>query len=283
VNEYWPPLVVRRWQGVLFSRDPGDFDWDHDPVREAVISRRLHELRGLVVGQVAEIEALLLHIAQEARDRYPGTLPAWQKRKGAGGALQDVRRLLAALAVGEEFAEELEKIGRIINRRNRLVHGVIHIGFARLGYDYRAPLQPVIYLLFENDGDEAPPPVADQGTTDSPELSDPWDEEEEGEPDEDAELDEFALEKYMNEAYEALDAGLVILAGVDGVLPERLTGEPATDDDPTVRTFAFTAAGSPDRRAYGCSEGEERAREHGNRPSDESDEAGGSPTHGEVR
>ena len=64
MHEYWPPLVVRRWQGVLYSRNPDDwFDWDHDPIEEAVISRRLHELRGLVVGQVAEIESLLLHIA----------------------------------------------------------------------------------------------------------------------------------------------------------------------------------------------------------------------------
>lgn len=136
----------------------------------------------------------------------------------------DVRRLLAALPVGDEFAEELEKIGRIIDRRNRLVHGVIHIGFGRLGDHDRAPLEPVIYLLFENDGDEAPPSVADQRTAVSPELSDPWDEVEEGELDEDVELDEFALEKYLNEAYEALDAGLVILAGIDGVLPERTYG-----------------------------------------------------------
>ena len=114
MNEYWPPLVVRRWQGILHSRNLDNwFDWDHDPIEEAVISRPLHELRGLVVGQVAEIESLLLHVAQEMRDRYMGTLPGRQKRKGAGGALQDVRKLLAALALEDELSAELEKIGRV--------------------------------------------------------------------------------------------------------------------------------------------------------------------------
>jgi hypothetical protein len=222
MHEYWPPLVVRRWQGVLYSRDPNDwFDWDHDPIEEALISRRLHELRGLVVGQVAEIESLLLHISQEVRDRYLGTPPSRQKRKGAGGALQDVRKLLAALALGDELSAALEKIGRIIDRRNRLVHGVIHIGFGRLGP--QAPLEPVIYLLFENDGHEAPLRVDDQGVANSAESPGVGDEEEELE--DDVELDEFELKKYLNEAYNALDAGLAILARVDGVLPEKTYGQ----------------------------------------------------------
>jgi hypothetical protein len=222
MSEYWPPLVVRRWQGVLYSRNPDDwFGWDHDPIEEAVISRQLHELRGLVVGQVAEVESLLLHIAQETRERYPGTLPSRQKRKGAGGALQDVRKLLATLALGDELSAELEKIGRVIDQRNRLVHGVIHIGFSRLGP--QAPLEPVIYLLFENDGSEAPQAVDQHGITNSAEPGDAGNEEEE-----DVELDEVALKKYLNEAYDALAAGLAILAKVDGVLPER-TYEPVGD------------------------------------------------------
>ena len=86
MNEYWPPLVVRRWQEILYSRNPDDwFDRDHDPIEEAVISRPLHELRGLVVGQVAEIESLLLHVAQEIRHRYMGTLPTALKFSGLWG------------------------------------------------------------------------------------------------------------------------------------------------------------------------------------------------------
>jgi hypothetical protein len=102
------------------------------------------------------------------------------------------------------------------------VHGVIHIGFSRLGP--QAPLEPGIYLLFENDGNEAPLPVNDHGAANSAESRDAWDEEKE-EAEEDVELDEFALKKYLNDAYDALDAGLAILARVDGVLPERTYGQ----------------------------------------------------------
>jgi hypothetical protein len=216
MNEHWPPLVVRRWQEVVILRNPDDwFNEDHDPIGEALISRPLHELRGLVVGQVAELESLLLHIAQEIRDRYVGTLSGRQKRKGAGGALQDVRNLLTALTLEHEVSAELEKIGRMIDRRNRLVHGVIHIGFSRLGTD--APLEHVITLLFENDSREAMP-VDDHSIANSAESCHPWDEEDEVE---DFDLDELQLKKYLNEAYDALDAGLAILSRVDDVLPKR--------------------------------------------------------------
>lgn len=130
-------------------------------------------------------------------------------------------KLLAALALGDELSAELEKISRVIDRRNRLVHGVIHIGFGRLGP--QAPLEPVIYLLFENDGHEAPLQVDDHGVSNSAESRDVGDEKEELE--DDVELGEFELKKYLNEAYDALDAGLAILARVGGVLPERTYGQ----------------------------------------------------------
>jgi len=227
MNEYWPPLVVRRWQEVLYRRNPHDwFNYDHDPIEEALISRALHELRGLIVGQVAELESLLLHIAHEIRDRHMGTLPGRQKRMGAGGALRDVRQLLPALALEDEFSAELDKIGRVIDRRNRLVHGVIYIGFSRLGPD--APLEHVITLLFENDSNKAMS-VGDYGIANSAEPRGAGDEEddlrdagdEEDEPELDFDLGEFELKKYLNEAYDALDAGLTILSRVDDILPER--------------------------------------------------------------
>ena len=146
----WPPLVVRSWQGILYGRDRESFEgWDHDPEEEATISRRMHELRGLVVGQVAEIESALLDIASEIRGRHPEPLPNRQKRKGAGGALNDVRKLLPTLSVGDGLARELALIDQVIRRRNRLMHARIHVGFIRLGP--RSGLEPVIYLLLEND------------------------------------------------------------------------------------------------------------------------------------
>lgn len=198
----WPPLAVRTWQGALNSRDPEyrEFDLEHEV--EAIESMRLHELRGLIVGQVAELESLLLHITSEIRVRYGGPLPVRSKRRGAGGAPSDLRGLLKTVFLGDELAEELETIGLSIRRRNWLVHGRIHVGLSQLG-PYGA-LEPVISLLFENDEDDRPRSENDH----------------EGE-DEDIELGEFELTKYLNEAYVGLEAALDIWKKVDEALPVR--------------------------------------------------------------
>lgn len=60
----WPALSVRSWQGVLERREPDYYelygygpDLDDD-VLGAEYAQRIHELRGLVMAQVAEIEDL---------------------------------------------------------------------------------------------------------------------------------------------------------------------------------------------------------------------------------
>src|SRR5580692_9257966 len=123
----WPPLVVRNWREVLYGRSKDYFSEDHDPIQEASIARRMHELRGLVVGQVAEIEAALLDIALEIRDRYPDPLPSRRRQKGAGGALNDVGILLSTLSIDERLAQELALIDRVIRRRNKLIHATIRV------------------------------------------------------------------------------------------------------------------------------------------------------------
>lgn len=54
----WPPLSVRDWRSVLAQRDPdwGPQEGDFDGILAARESRRIHELRGVIVGLVAEIE-----------------------------------------------------------------------------------------------------------------------------------------------------------------------------------------------------------------------------------
>lgn len=215
----WPPLAVRTWQGALNSRDPEyrEFDYEHEV--EAIESRRLHELRGLVVGQVAELESLLLHITSEIRARYSGPLPVRSKRRGAGGALSDLRSLLKTMLLGDELAEELETIGLVIRRRNWLVHGRIHVGLSQLGP--HAPLEPVISLLFENDEDDTHRSENNHEGENEP-LSNGMAEDEEREDedeDEDVELGEFELTKYLNEAYIGLEAALDIWEKVDDALP----------------------------------------------------------------
>jgi hypothetical protein len=180
--------------------------WDHDPIAEADISRRLHEMRGLVIGQIAEIESLLLHISEQVRCRYQGSLPSRPRRMGAGGSLRDVKKLLAVLALGEEFAAEIEQIHKVIALRNRLVHGVIRIGFDRLGD--QASLEPVIYMFTENDDDRPAKTIIDHFEDD-----DEWEYA--------VEIDKRDLENHLNKAYSALEAGLSILVRVEGALPEQ--------------------------------------------------------------
>jgi hypothetical protein len=183
------------------------YDLDHDYVQEAIESRPLHELRGLVVGQVAEIEGFLLYIASTIRSQWTGPLPSRKKRRSAGGALNDLRRLLSSLALQDELATELETIWKIIERRNRLVHGRIHIGFSRAGE--HAPLESVIYLLLENDEADD---VSQNRDSDSGE-------EEEEDDDEDIECGEHELQKYLGQAHRALEAALDIWLKVSEVLP----------------------------------------------------------------
>jgi len=67
----WPELTVRSWQTVLAKRDS---EWgfetdDHDWIDEASDSRRLHEMRRVIIGQVAEIENLLFYTSSEIHKR----------------------------------------------------------------------------------------------------------------------------------------------------------------------------------------------------------------------
>ena len=205
----WPPLAVRTWQGAMNSRDPEYREFDYENEVEAAESKHLHELRGLVIGQVAELESLLLYMSSEIRDRYSGSLPVRPRRRGAGGALSDLRNLFKVMLFGEEFAEELEIIRQVIQRRNWLVHGRIIVHLSQLGPE--APLEPVLYLLVENDEGDTPRseinhengPLSNETTED------------EGCEDEDLELGESELKKYLNEAYIALEAALDIWEKVD--------------------------------------------------------------------
>jgi len=194
----WPSLAVRTWQGALYSRSQEYWVGEHDDALEAAEGRPLHELRGIIIGQAAEIEGLLLYIGSEIRARHTEPLPKRHKRRGAGGALQDLRMLLKVLQLDEQLSGKLDHIGRVIQRRNRLVHGRIHVGFSRLSE--QAPLEPVITLLFENDPDDDQPQAGD---------------------DEDYECGEAELTRYLQEAHQALEAGLDLWESVEQVLPEK--------------------------------------------------------------
>jgi hypothetical protein len=191
--------VVRSWRGSLERRESYlkvyDANFDHDYDQEAVEARILHELRGVIVGQVAEIENLLLVIVDDIDKHISAYEPRRRSRTGAGAALAEVRKRLKELGLEGQFADQLDTIQIVIRRRNSLVHGTIHIGFSRVHPD--APLESVIYLLFEN------------GEPDTRPLSLRL---EDGDP----ECDERQLLGYLEDAYIALESGIDIWEGVEG-------------------------------------------------------------------
>ena len=119
----WPELTVRSWRTVLAKRDPdwGSQEEDHDGIDEAYESRRLHELRGIIIGQVAEIENLLYYITSQIHERYTG-LPGRPKRPSPGGILQHLEDLLRRINADRKTVEKIAKIKKTIKRRNKLVH-----------------------------------------------------------------------------------------------------------------------------------------------------------------
>lgn len=207
----WPPLSVRDWQTVLGMRGPdcGGHEEDYDYIEAAEASRRLHELRGLVIGQVAEIEALLLLISSQIRERFTtGKLPRRRGQHGAGNALNDVEILLDAIGLGSELADHIKSIRRTIIRRNSIVHATIGIGVDYVAFnDSRSA---VISVLLDNDPTRRTKRA----------IEEEEEEEEEG-PDE---IDEVDLERQLTEAYDALDRCLDIWVRVESAVASLTQG-----------------------------------------------------------
>lgn len=149
----WPPFVVRGWRGALYNRDSEWYDDDIDDVQEAIDARPLHELRGIIIGQAAEIESLLISLAASVDERLPSRQSGRQRRLGAGGALIEVRKRLEAMGLADQLARQLNVIQIVIRRRNSLVHGTIRVGFSRQGPEGR--LESVTVLLIENNGPDS--------------------------------------------------------------------------------------------------------------------------------
>jgi hypothetical protein len=190
----WPPFAVRSWRGALYDRDPAWYDDDTDDAQEAIDARPLHELRGLIIGQVAEIESLMISLAASIDERLPSRQPVRQRRSGAGGALAEVRKRLEIMDLAGQLTSQLDVIQIVICRRNSLVHGTIHVGSSRLSPAER--LEAVIILLVENNEPDSRPMSLD------PEHDD-------------TECDSIQLTKYLSEAYIALEAGIDIWAAVE--------------------------------------------------------------------
>jgi hypothetical protein len=199
----WPPVSVRNWRAVLAMRDP---DWgklaeDYDDTAAAAESRRLHELRGVIIGQVAEIENLLLYIASQIRERSTGDVPPRRRgQRGAGKMLDDVEILLEATGLKSEFAAHIQCIRQTIRQRNAIVHAVIYVGFSYIPFDDSR--SSVIVLLFDNDGTQGSGRTVDEEQN----IID--------------EIDEIELEHQLDRSHDALDKCVDIWIRVNDTLPQ---------------------------------------------------------------
>jgi hypothetical protein len=207
----WPPLSVRDWRSVLAQRDPdwGSLEDDRDCILAAHESRRIHELRGVIVGQVAEIENLLLHIAAQVRERSDSDeLRNRQVHGPAGAVLGQVVNLLKSLGHEIEFEDKLESIRETIISRNAIVHAVVDVGISYcLFNDSR---EVTIIGIRDNDKDKY-----EKRLTTAAEL-DPWEHDEMIPWD----ISEADLERQLARAYKALDDCIDIWVRVDEILPD---------------------------------------------------------------
>jgi hypothetical protein len=207
----WPPLSVRDWQFVLRLRDPdwGTEEEDFDGIMAASESRRIHELRGVIVGQVAEIENLLLHISDQARERSNSDEPDSRRVRGTAGVLlAHVADLLKKLGLEGEFREHLEAVRETIANRNAIVHAVVDVGFAYSSFNDSR--ECVLIGIRDNDRNkwkERWESAADWETRDSDAMI-PWD------------ISEIDPERQLARAYEALDKCIDIWVRMDKLLPD---------------------------------------------------------------
>ena len=103
------------WRTVWNDLYPDPEEAPHDDD----LAAEMHRLRGLVMAQACETEAVLAQILRRLN-------PSAANERPAGVLLDNVRRLLDA-PVGQESFAALDLIHQAVLRRNRAVHGPVWI------------------------------------------------------------------------------------------------------------------------------------------------------------
>ncbi|MBV9140949.1 MAG: hypothetical protein JO115_08515 [Pseudonocardiales bacterium] len=106
------------WLTVWDHLYPEGADCPHDDAAAA----EMHRLRGLVMVQNAETEAVLGLIVKRLDPAAVGI-----EQRTAGQLLKDIRRLLSARS-DARWDENLRTVDRAIKRRNDAVHSSVEIG-----------------------------------------------------------------------------------------------------------------------------------------------------------
>jgi hypothetical protein len=158
----WPDLSVRPWRGVLAERLPRDDFYEmggEDFLLEAAEARRLHELRGLFLAQVSEVEDLMIHVVDCVHDKRPDLIDGPHKKVVLSRALTIVRDVMKKLSADKVAESQFAMLYWMIARRNQLVHARVAVGYSQVGPD--APREPVIALLQEIQPGQNPVPWND--------------------------------------------------------------------------------------------------------------------------
>jgi hypothetical protein len=131
---------VISWLSVWDRLLPEDFD-GVDVDAEA---GEMQRLKGLVVGQAAEVEEALETIAEHLEPQ------AKPKQKTFGQLAKDVRRLLGPSGT-IEWAAELQIIDQAVGIRNRAAHGTLRSGSTWWPYETGGGEWVVVMSFFEGD------------------------------------------------------------------------------------------------------------------------------------
>jgi hypothetical protein len=135
---------VVSWMTVWDRCYLGDMNGPYDDAYAAEMQR----LKGLVLGQAAEIEAVLGQIVRSMASQPSG------RYKTMGQLAKDVRQLLDA-ETAAAWASELQVIDRAVKSRNRVAHNSVRIGSSWRDYATGGEERiPVISMLGDKQYDE---------------------------------------------------------------------------------------------------------------------------------
>lgn len=207
----WPYLGVRSWRAVLTPvPDECRYDADSDDAfLEAHESRRIHELRGTFLAQVAEVEDLLLTLLGVLVEKRIDVLQPMSKTPErlrvapSGKCIEVLGKLSDNLGLTDDLQAAFGHLRWLLSRRNQLVHATVRVGFSQRHPD--APREAVVAWLQESRGRK---PIVDWTLAPRlPEARHPGD----GPLIAPDDIGESELEDDIQRAHRALDSALLIV------------------------------------------------------------------------
>lgn len=206
----WPDLSVRSWHGALAERTPQEPYYEDDAsdhLLEAGDTRRIHELRGLFLAQVSEVEDLMIHIIKYVSENRPDLVGGSPKKIILSKALAAVKGIAETLGLGTLAEEKFPMLYWMIARRNPLVHARVVVGYSQLGPD--APREAVIVFL-----QEIQPSSNEIPWGDAPKIEGYRNPGEFGWSGDDGQIDEYCLTVDLQRLYVCLDAAIEIYVAI---------------------------------------------------------------------